>query len=336
MKRLSFFIFVFFAAVFLQKNNGLAMENVGSKTVVSHFGSLRVDGKNIVDKNGDTVVLHGMSLFWSQWGGQFYNKETVDWLVNDWHCTVIRAAIGIAKDGYPDNPEKELEKLYTVIDACVDAGIYVIIDWHDHHAEKHGELAAYFFAKVSAKYSDTPNVIYEIFNEPLKISWKEVIKPYAEKVISVIRKNDPDNLIVVGTPTWSQDVDDVIGNRIDDPNTVYSYHFYSSTHQQDVRDRAIKAMDAGVPLFVTEWGMSEASGTGTINVEQTKVWTDFLEKNNLSWCNWSIITKDETSAALLPTTEKLSGWSDAELSQSGKTIRNYIREMNSDIFKNLK
>ncbi len=303
-----------------------------NKTIVEHFGQLNVNGKDIVDKDGNSVVLRGMSLFWSQWGGQYYNKETIKWLRDDWKCTVIRAAMGVEGGAYLDNPEAEFQKVKAAIDACIELGIYVIVDWHDHSAEEHLEESKAFFERISSCYGNYPNIIYELYNEPLNVSWNDVLKPYHEEVISVIRTNDPNNIIVAGTPNWSQDVEDVIDNKLVGSNIAYSFHFYSSTHKQELRDKAIQAINAGIPLFVTEWGMSEANGNGIIDNASLNEWADFLEAYNLSWCNWSIVNKDETSAALLPTTSSLSGWSESDLSVSGKIIRDYLRLMNSELF----
>ena len=309
---------------------------VENQSIVNLYGQLSVNGKNIVDQNGDIVVLRGMSLFWSQWGGAYYNAETVKWLRDDWKCTIVRASMGIEGNGFLDNPEQEYAKVKTVIEACIDLGIYVLIDWHDHHAENHIEEAKAFFNRVSMDYGSYPNVIYEIYNEPLAVSWKDVLKPYSEEIINTIRSNDQDNIIVVGTPNWSQDVEDVINEQINSTNIAYSLHYYSSTHKQELRDKALLAINAGIPIFVSEWGMSEASGNGIIDMESLNIWAKFLEDNNLSWCNWSLMNKDETSAALLPTTQTLSNWSEAELTQSGKIIRDYLIRMNSPIFELLK
>ncbi|MDZ7764133.1 MAG: glycoside hydrolase family 5 protein [Melioribacteraceae bacterium] len=303
-----------------------------NKTIVEHFGQLKVDGGNLVDQNGNIVVLRGMSLFWSQWGGQYYNKETIKWLRDDWKCTVIRAAMGVEGGAYLDNPEAEFQKVKIAIDACIELGIYVIVDWHDHRAEEHLEESKTFFDRVSTEYGNYPNIIYEIYNEPLNVSWNNILKPYSEEIIKIIRANDPDNIIVAGTPNWSQDVEDVINNEIEDDNIAYSFHFYSSTHKQELRDKAAEAINAGIPIFVTEWGMSEANGNGIIDNVSLNEWADFLEANNLSWCNWSIVNKDETSAALLPTTSALSGWTESDLSESGKIIRDYLILMNSELF----
>lgn len=303
------------------------------ETIVERFGQLNVDGKNIVNKNNEVIVLRGMSLFWSQWGGDYYNPETIKWLYTDWNCTLIRIAMGIENGGYLENPEIEYQKTKQVIDTCIELGIYVLVDWHDHHAENHLEEAKEYFNRISKEYGSYPNIIYEIYNEPLAVPWNDVLKSYAEEVINTIRSNDPDNIIVVGTPNWSQDVEDVINKEISGTNIAYSFHFYSSTHKQYLRDKAIQAINAGIPLFVTEWGMSEADGNGIIDYGSLNEWIGFMEDNNLSWCNWSIMNKDETSAALLPTTTSLSGWAEDELSQSGITIRDYLIRMNQYLFK---
>lgn len=205
-----------------------------SETIVKKLGQLHVKGNQIVDENNNVATLHGMSLFWSQWGGDFYNDECINWLYKDWKCTIVRAAMGVESGGYLANPETELEKICTVIDACIDNGIYVIVDWHDHNAQDHLEKAKSFFKIISEKYGDEPNIIYEIYNEPLQVSWSNIIKPYCEELIKVIRENDSDNLIIVGTPTWSQDVDVAAKDLVSDSNTAYALHFYTSTHKQCV------------------------------------------------------------------------------------------------------
>ena len=81
---------------------------------------------------------------------------------------------------------------------------------------------------MALEYGAFPNVIYEIYNEPLNVSWSNVIKPYAMSVISIIREIDPDNLIIVGTPNWSQRVDMAAQDPIVEfENIAYTLHFYT-------------------------------------------------------------------------------------------------------------
>jgi endoglucanase len=190
-----------------------------SATIVSVYGRLQVQGNKIVDKNNEVIQLRGMSLFWSQWMGQYYTPEVVAWLKKDWQVTVVRAAMGVEDfDGYLTSPKIEKQKVFTVIDAAIELGIYVIVDWHSHHAEDHLEEAKTFFTEVAQKYGDQPNIIYELYNEPLDVSWNTVLKPYHEAVLAEIRQYDSDNLVICGTSNWSQDIDDVVGNEIADEN----------------------------------------------------------------------------------------------------------------------
>jgi endoglucanase len=307
-----------------------------NKTIVDRFGQLSVSGNKIVDKNGEPVALYGMSLFWSQIKGKYYNYNCVKWIRDDWKCTVVRAAMGIGNadglDGYLVNKDAEFNKVISVIDAAIDLGIYVIVDWHDHHAHENKEEAIDFFTVIAQRYGDKPNIIYEIYNEPMQISWADDVKPYSEEVVSAIRAADPDNLIIIGTTTWSQDVDIASEDPLEGRNLVYSLHYYASSHKQNLRDKAQKALDNGAALFVSEYGTTEYTGDGIIDTVEVNAWFDFLEKNKISWCNWSIGDKAESSAALKPGASAEGGWTDNDISFSGHMVRNKIRSYNGNLF----
>ncbi len=298
------------------------------KNAVEEHGQLRISGNKILDKNGDVVQLRGMSLFWSQWMGKYYTKETVKWLKDDWNCNIIRAAMAVDYNGYLSNPDAEKAKIETVIDAATAEGIYVIVDWHDHEGQNHLEEAKTFFSEIASKYGNISNIIYETYNEPLNVSWTDVLKPYHEAVIAEIRKHDPDNIIICGTRNWSQNVDDVISNKVNDPNIAYTLHYYAATHKQELRDIALQALNNDIPLFVTEYGTTEASGDGTIDEVESNLWWDFLDKYNISWCNWSVADKDELSAALKPSASPLGGWTETQITTSGIMIRNELKVKN--------
>ena len=299
-------------------------------TVVGEYGQLSVSGKNMVNENGDTVQLRGMSLSWSNWWPQFYTKEVVKWLKDDWNVTVVRASLGIEEaGGYIDNRESQKEKIFTVIDAAIEEGIYVLVDWHSHNAEEYLEEAKAFFTEVAQKYGNQPNIIYETYNEPLDTaSWNDVIKPYHEAVITEIRKYDPDNIIIAGTRSWSTRVDEVINNGLEDENVMYTLHYYASSHKQELRDVAQLAINANIPLFVTEHGVTEYTGDGFIDVVEAEAWWAFLDSNNISWLNWSIADKEESSAAVKPGASGTGGWPDSMLTQSGLMVRTELRAKN--------
>ena len=301
-------------------------------SVVDTFGQLSVSGTNLVDKEGNNIQLRGMSLSWSNWWPQFYTPEVVKWLKDDFQVNIIRASMGVEDPGgYLENKEREKAKIFTVIDAAIAEGLYVIVDWHSHYAQDYLDEALLFFAEVAEKYGDNPNIIYEIYNEPLDtVSWNETLKPYHETVIAEIRKHDSDNIIIAGTRSWSQRVDEVIGNRLSDANTMYTLHYYAASHKQELRDIAKTALDAGIPLFVTEYGVTEYSGDGFVDEAEARTWWNFLDANNISWCNWSIADKEESSAAVRPGASGAGGWPLDMLTQSGRLVREEIRSKNPE------
>lgn len=166
------------------------------------YGSLQINGVYLTDSHGTPVQLRGMSLFDSQWTTIFWDHKTIEGVKCYWNSNVVRAAMGITPNGYLYYPEREYEKVKTAIEAAIDLGIYVLVDWHDFNASYHRDAAVGFFKNISTVYGSYPHVIYEIWNEPVTGNWT-VIKEYAEVVIAAIRENDPDNVIVVGTPWWS-------------------------------------------------------------------------------------------------------------------------------------
>ncbi len=300
--------------------------------IVEKYGQLCVSGNRILDQNGDPLVLRGMSLFWSQWMGKYYNTDCIRWLYEDWKCTVVRAALGIEHEGYMENPELETKKIRTVIDACISLGIYVIVDWHDHRAHEHEASAIAFFTEIARLYGDKPNLIYEIYNEPEKVSWETVVRPYAERIVQCIRSIDPDNLILVGTPTWSQDVDQAAEKPITFCNVAYTLHFYAASHKQDLRNKAAAAMEKGAALFVSEFGTCAHTGSGAIDQEELGSWFQFMDENRISWCNWSIADKNETSAVLKGGASEKGGWAETDLTPSGVLIRRNVRTFNNSLF----
>ncbi len=308
-------------AALLIANSALA------QTPVERHGALRVENGRVVDQNGSPVILRGMSLFWSQWGHRYYNADVVRHLKSDWNVTVVRAAIGVDAGGYLSNPEVEMARAETIIDAAIAEGLYVVVDWHAH--EPHPEAAAAFFTRIAHRYGQHPNLIYEVYNEPLDThGWADVVKPFHMAVVPAIRAIDPQNLIIAGTPTWSQDVDIAAADPLPFSNIAYTLHFYAGTHRDELRRKALKAMELGAALFVTEWGTSEADGDGLFDEAETRLWWDFMETHGISHLNWSIIDKDETSAALRPGASRRGGWRNEMLSPSGRLVRQRLRDMN--------
>ena len=248
---------------------------------VKNNGNLSVKGTFLVNKNGEEIVLRGVSYGWHNWWPRFYTRESVKWLADDWRCTVVRAAMGVGPRGsYIDKKEWSKEKMEAVIEGAIENGIYVIIDWHSH--EIHQEEAVAFFAEMATKYGKYPNIIYEIFNEPVKDSWEKV-KGYSIEVIKAIRQKDPDNIILVGSPHWDQDIHLVADDPISGfKNLMYTVHFYAATHGKELRERSDYALKKGIPIFVSECAGMEASGNKPINYKAWNEWIDWMESNKIS------------------------------------------------------
>lgn len=305
--------------------------------IVDKYGQLSVNGNYIFSENGDTVQLRGMSLFWSQWMPQYFNEDCVKWLRDDWKCTVVRAAMGVEKGGYLEYPDDEKAKTVAVVDAAIKLGMYVIIDYHSHEAHTETEEAVAFFSEMAKKYAKYPNVIYEVYNEPLQnTSWSNDIKPYAEEVIKAIRKYDDDNIIIVGTRQWSQLVNEAANDPIEDANTVYTLHFYAATHGGWLREEAEKAMEKGICLFVSEYGTCDASGNGRFDPRHTNDWYEWMDEHHISYCNWSVADKAETASVLKPGTSGKGGWKDSDLTESGKFVKADLVKKNTPILKSIK
>ena len=304
-----------------------------TQTPEADNGALRVENYRIVNKNGVAPQLRGISLSWSIWQGRkYYNPAVINWLASDFKVSLIRASMAVQPaHGYLQEPASQTQLIENVVDQAIKDGVYILIDWHDHHSNQHLVQAKDFFKKMSIRYSGVPNVIYEIWNEPEgAISW-DTVKNYAMQIITEIRKHDPRNLIIVGSPHWDQDVDvaaadPIIGFK----NIAYSFHFYASDphHQEGLRAKANRAIKMGLPLMVTEWGVGESNGNGKFDKELVKTWIQWMEDNKLSWANWNITDKNETTAILKPGAPKNGGWTNDQLTPAGLYIREKLRGLN--------
>ena len=294
-------------------------------------GALHVENGHLCNEAGKAVQLKGVSTHGLAWFPEYVNKEAFQTLKEDWHVNTIRLAMYTAENGgYCSGGNRE--ELKALIEEGVqytkDLGMYVIIDWHilrDRDPSENEGEALKFFDEMSKKYADETHVLYEICNEPQNSPFKSVIRPYAENVIRTIRANDPDAVVLVGTNTWSQDIDEVIGNEIDDENVMYTLHFYAATHKEGLRQKLRKALDAGVPVYISECSIVDASGNGNIDSESARAWMELINQYQLSYNAWSLCNKNESSALINPSCSKTSGWSEEELSETGKWFRKEMR-----------
>lgn len=315
-------------------------------------GELQVLDKNgvktLCGEDGNQIQLRGMSTHGLQWFPQIVNHNAFAALSNDWDANVIRLAMYITDGGYASDPSVK-QTVINGINEAIANDMYVIVDWHminpgNPNASVYSG-AKDFFDEISSLYPNNKNIIYELCNEPNgenggvsndAAGWAQV-KAYATPIVQLLRQKGNKNLIIVGNPFWSQRPDLAADDPIDDSNVMYSVHFYSGTNPISTvdtnRDNAMSnvryALHHGVAVFATEWGTSLATGTSGPFLEKADAWLDFLNANNISWCNFSLSNKDEVASALTSSTNLDPGagqvWSENELTKSGEYVRARIK-----------
>ncbi len=329
----------------------------------SEGGALKIvekDGQmTLGDQNGNPIQLRGMSTHGLQWFPEIINNNAFAALSNDWGANMIRLAMYVGENGYATSPDVIKQRLINGIDYAIANDMYVIVDWHVHAPGNPNEEvysgAMDFFDEISSLYPNNPYIIYELVNEPSsnnnggegvtndEAGWLEV-KNYAQPIVDMLREKGNENLIIVGSPNWSQRPDLAADNPIDDDNTIYTVHFYSGSHapatdssdRTNVMSNVLYALENGVAVFASEWGTSEANGNNGPYLDEADVWLNFFNKNNISWANWSLTNKNETSGAFTPfelgksdATNLDPGsdqvWAPEELSVSGEYVRARIK-----------
>lgn len=290
----------------------------------SENGKLKVIGTDLCNANGEKIQLKGPSTLGLVWYPEYINKKAFE-TVSGWGANLIRLAMYTQEeDGYLSGGDQEFTK--ELIDKGVkyatELSMYVIIDWHilsDGNPLDNMDEAKKFFEEMTLKYKDYGNVIYEICNEPNgdEVTWP-VVKAYAEEIIPLIRKNVPDAVILVGTPKWSQEVNFAADMPLEFDNVMYSVHYYAATHKKELRDKAQYALNKGAAVFIDEYSNCDASGNGIIDDEEAHAWAKFVDENNLSYAQWNLSNRDESSAMVKADCTKTSDWTDEDLTTTGK------------------
>ena len=111
-------------------------------------------------------------------------------------------------------------------------------------------------------------------------------------------------------------------------NIMYAYHKYVDVSKDSKLgvNSLQKAIEAHFPVFVSEWGISY----GDLDDSNIKDWEDpalifdkayefveGMERNNISWCGWSLSNKAEAYSMILKSCDKLSGWTKEDMTPSG-------------------
>lgn len=303
----------------------------------SQNGALSVKGSQLVDESGQAVQLRGISTHGIAWFPDFVNQDAVMQLGKDWGANLFRIAMYTDENGgyCTDGDKEKLKALVTDgVEYAKQADMYVIVDWHilhDNNPLTHKEEALQFFREMTGQLKNEKHVLYEICNEPNGgTSWED-IKAYADEVIPVIRENAPDAVILVGTPTWSQEIDKPQNDPISGyDNIMYTLHFYAATHKEDLRSKMVNAVEAGTPVFVSEYGLCDASGNGGNDLGQAQSWIDTMDQHGISYAVWSFCNKEETSALIASSCRKTSDFTREDLSESGKWIMDMLHTVKTE------
>ncbi len=292
-----------------------------------YAGKLSVSGNRLC-ANGTPIQLRGVSTHGLSWFPQYVNEAMIGEL-KAWGANVFRLAMYTAESGgYCTGDDANRAKLKNLVKSGVryatNQDMYVIIDWHilsDSNPNTYKQQAIAFFSEMAQLYKDNDHVLYEICNEPNGgVSWGEV-KSYAQDIIAAIRQYDADGVILVGNPTWCQDIDKVAADPITGySNIMYTLHFYADTHRDDLRNKLVNAVSAGIPVFVSEFGICDASGNGAINTRQADLWMQTLNQYGISFVEWSLCNKAESASLIQSGCSKTSGITTDDLSESGKWL----------------
>lgn len=322
-------------------------------TPVEKHGHLHIKGKDLLDKNNEIVTLRGVSFFWSQWGGRFYTRAMVKRFARDWGVSVIRASIASDSNsnfkGYAysaDSATSQLRKLDTLVQAAKEEGVYVIIDYHSHDAHLHVDHAKAFFTDVLQKYAKDEHVLFETFNEPEKVAWKD-IKDYHQTMVDFIREKS-DNVVICGTPIWSQLVNDAAKDPVEGKNVAYTLHFYAGSDTTEYlhklpefMDRVDTALHYNKCVFATEFGISDPFGMSGADTAKTTEWMVELEKRNISYAMWAVMgqkdwtdqNRDCGSCIFTPEITGTGDWKEEDLKEAGLFIRSTVKKHNAEFIE---
>lgn len=306
---------------------GFSATSAEAATPVEKWGRLKVSGRDIVSQKGKKVRLKGVSTHGIAWFPQYVNKSCFK-SFRKMGVNTIRLAL------YSDPGAGYSTSLYQKVDEGIryatELGMYVILDWHilsDGNPKTHQKQALKFFDRYAKKYGRQNNILYEICNEPNgNVTWNKDIKPYANKVIKRIRKYDKKSIVVVGTPTWSQDVDVVAQSPLKQKNVVYALHFYAATHTDFLRNKVKAAYKAGLPMLVSEFSICDASGNGGIDKKSATKWMNLLKNYDIGYVAWNVSNKNETSALIKASCGKTGNFTKSNLSKSGVWIAKWWKK----------
>ena len=293
-------------------------QSVGEDGPNEH-GRLRVENGKLTDEHDLPFQLRGMSTHGIGWFPNYINAGAMS-SIKSAGGNVMRVAMYTEADsGYLSEPESNMNMVLQAIENARAMNVYVIVDWHildDGDPNAHLDSAITFFDAIASSYPNDPAILYEVCNEPNDVEWSSVTQ-YAYAICPVIRQYSPDAVIILGTPDFSSRIDKPQNEPFPRDNILYSYHYYAGEHKDFSLLKS--AVDSGLPVMVSEWGIGKRSD-GAAALEEGKKFADYLNENGISWCAWSLCNKDEVYSVLRPDCKKLSGWEESDLTEVGSIM----------------
>ena len=302
----------------------------------STCGRLQVVNGKLCSESGEPVMLRGVSVNGLITSESFLNPALFEELARNDGVNLFRLAMytyGVGIVGYCTKGDKDRHKkdIADGVELAKNEDMYAIIDWHilnDGDPNTYIDDAKLFFAEMAETYRDHNNVLYEICNEPNKVDWPAV-KRYAEEIIPIIREKDPDSVIIVGNPDWSKDLGSVAADPLEYDNILYTLHFYSATHGENYREMTERLSKQGLPIFVTEFGVTAASGGLPRDLESADKWIELLEQEGISYCMWALSKAPEACSAIRMNVLKYSGFEWEDYTDTGKWLLETLKKYNS-------
>ncbi|MEU6707754.1 glycoside hydrolase family 5 protein [Streptomyces wuyuanensis] len=306
-----------------------------ASTPVEANGQLTVCGTKLCNRHGKPIQLRGMSTHGLQWYSRCVTSGSLNALAGDWRADVLRVSMYIQEGGYETDPRRFTDLVHSAIEQATARGLYVIVDWHMlSPGDPHHNLARArtFFTEIAQRHNGRTNLLYEIANEPSGVSWAR-IKDYAEQLIPVIRRHDPETPVLVGTRAWSSfgvseaaDETEVVRNPVNAPNIMYTFHFYAASHREEYLNTLARAADR-LPVFVTEFGTQNYAGEDANDFAMAQRYLDLMASRKISWVNWNFSDDHRSGAVFRPGTCAADGpWSGTgPLKPAGVWIRERVR-----------
>lgn len=233
---------------------------------------LYVDGNRIKDSSGNNITLRGVSILAPEHNNECTTcstkpiSEMLEWQADagrGWQSRVVRLQVTCAKVSDPAQSFADIIDPY--VQQAIAKGLYIIVDLHFVSNYGPGGIPQVFVTNfwkyVAPRYANIPNVLFEVYNEPINPDVWTTWKSYIQPVIDTIRAVAPRNIILVGGPQWSTRVNSAAANPMVGGNLVYVYHIYPNQGAATTTNLNSKFGTAAqtIPVMVTEFGWNDNS-----------------------------------------------------------------------------